>query len=219
MAASPKAPLTGALSRIAAAGALGLAVTLACPVRFDWWVRAVAGWDAAAVGLLLLQWYWISSSNAQQTKERSAREDPGRVAAWLLVLASSAFSLFSSLFVIRQAQSFPVLEGRVWSVLGLLAVALSWALTHTEYTLRYAHLYYRKGSSGGLEFPGDAAPADLDFAYFAFTIGMCFQVSDVTVSSPLIRRTALAHALIAFAYNTTLLALTLNLIANGIGPH
>jgi uncharacterized membrane protein len=218
MAASRKARSPAALSRIAAAGALGALVTIATPVRFDWWVRAVAGWDAAAAGLLLLQWYWISASDAKQTEERAAREDPGRVAAWLLVLASCAFSLFSSLFVIRRAQSFAETDAQLWSILGFLSVALSWALTHTEYTLRYAHLYYRKGAgSGGLEFPGNAAPADLDFAYFAFTIGMCFQVSDVTVSSPTIRRTALAHALIAFAYNTTILALTLNLISGGIG--
>ena len=54
--------------------------------------------------------------------------------------------------------------------------------------------------------------ADFDFAYFSFTIGMCYQTSDVTVSSYTIRRTVLVHSMISFAYNTVILALALNLV-------
>ena len=69
-------------------------------------------------------------------------------------------------------------------ILALVAVATAWSLTHTSYTLRYAHLYYRdEGGVGGLVFPGDRPPDDFDFAYFACTIGMCFQVSDVVIVS------------------------------------
>jgi uncharacterized membrane protein len=99
-----------------------------------------------------------------------------------------------------------------------LAVVAAWGVTHTAYTLRYAHLYYRDaGGEGGLVFPGDDKPRDLDFAYFAFTIGMCFQVSDVTISSPIIRRGALGHSLLSFAYNTAVLALSLNLVFGYLG--
>ena len=81
------------------------------------------------------------------------------------------------------------------------------------YALRYAHLYYRDDEEGvgGLSLPGDAAPAYLDFAYFAFTIGMCFQVSDIAVSSPQIRRTVLGHSVLSFLYNTAILATAINL--------
>jgi len=42
-------------------------------------------------------------------------------------------------------------------------------------TLRYAHLFYSgQSSSGGLAFPEEQRPDDLDFAYFALTLGMCF---------------------------------------------
>ena len=41
---------------------------------------------------------------------------------------------------------------------------------------------------------------------------MCFQVSDVTVTSGQIRRTVLGHAVLSFAYNTVILAFTLNLV-------
>jgi uncharacterized membrane protein len=95
----------------------------------------------------------------------------------------------------------------------LLAVVTSWLLTHTSWALRYAHLYYRddKEGVGGLVFPGDRAPTAFDFAYFAFTLGICFQTSDVCITSPQIRRAALFHACQSFAYNTAILALALNL--------
>ena len=95
----------------------------------------------------------------------------------------------------------------------------AWVLTHTSYTLRYAHLYYREDSEGvgGVEFPGNAAPDYFDFAYVAFTIGMCFQVSDVIVTSRNIRRTILSHAILSFAYNTAILALSLNLLTGMLG--
>jgi uncharacterized membrane protein len=72
-------------------------------------------------------------------------------------------------------------------------------------------MYYHHGKAGGLEFPGEHPPCDVDFAYFSFTLGMCFQVSDVTVLSSRIRRVALGHALLSFVYNTVILALALNL--------
>jgi uncharacterized membrane protein len=104
-------------------------------------------------------------------------------------------------------------------ILCVVTVIVSWCLTHTAFTLRYAHIFYRAGrdEEGGLNFPGKAKPDDLDFAYFAFTIGMCFQVSDVTVTTRTVRRTALAHALLSFAYNTVVLALVVNLIVGHLG--
>ena len=87
-------------------------------------------------------------------------------------------------------------------------------MTHTAFTMRYARLYYREDAEGigGVELPAKQAPAYFDFAYIAFTIGMCFQVSDICVTSHQIRRTVLLHAVISFAYNTVILAFVLNLV-------
>jgi uncharacterized membrane protein len=97
---------------------------------------------------------------------------------------------------------------------------VAWSLTHTSYTLRYAHLYYRddEEGEGGLVFLGDRKPDDFDFAYFAYTVGMCFQVSDVSISSAQIRRTVLGHAMLSFIYNTVILALALNLFFGFVAP-
>ncbi len=79
--------------------------------------------------------------------------------------------------------------------------------------------YFRDDPSGegGLQFPGDQPPDALDFAYFAFTIGMCFQVSDVVITSNLIRRAVLMHSLLSFAYNTIILGMALNLFFGMLG--
>src|SRR5262249_18945131 len=111
-------------------------------------------------------------------------------------------------------------EGRdLFLGLGLLAVASAWLLTHTMYTLRYAHLYYRDGveREGGLAFPGGGHPAYIDFAYYSFTIGMCFQVSDVTITNPRLRRETLLHSMLSFLYNPVILAVALNFAMGTFG--
>ena len=147
--------------------------------------------------MTVLAWWFIVPAGPSRTRAWAASTDPGRLVIGGFVILASAFSLLATGFALRGARTCP-LEGRdLFLGLGLLAVACAWALTHTMYTLRYAHLYYRDGieREGGLAFPGEGHPAYVDFAYYAFTIGMCFQVSDVTITSPRLaaRRRASHH--------------------------
>jgi uncharacterized membrane protein len=95
--------------------------------------------------------------------------------------------------------------------LAILAVALGWATVHTVYTLHYAHLYFGDDAPGGLDFNGDK-PDYRDFAYFGFTVGMTWQVSDTDVQKKAIRRTVLHHALLAYLFGTVIVAVTINLV-------
>ena len=178
-----------------------------------WPLRLVAAWDVLALVMLSFGWATIWRSDAAATQRRAAGEDPGRYAVWLLALVSSTFSLFTAIVVLRQAHTLAPGRAAIWAALCLLAIAGSWLLTHTSWALRYAHLYYRDDDEGvgGLNFPGDRPPDAFDFAYFAFTIGICFQVSDVTVTSPQFRRAVLFHACQAFGFTTAIVALALNL--------
>jgi uncharacterized membrane protein len=197
---------------LAAAGGI-VAVAPVAPVGQAWWVSVVAGWDAGALMFIALAWFVILRTDSASTKQRAGGDDPGRHTVFALALAASLFSLFASVFILKEVRSLSGAERTVWTLLALAAIAFSWLLTHTAYTLRYAHIYYRGGASErGLTFPGDRPPADIDFAYFAFTIGMCFQVSDVVICSKAFRRTVLLHALLSFVYNTTILALSLNVV-------
>jgi uncharacterized membrane protein len=203
-----------AAGRIILAIVVGALAAFLVPSEHGWATLTVVGWDVGAVSHLTFIWWLIWTSDPKETRCRSAAADPGRTTVWLLVLAASFFSLFAGVFVLRHARTLEPNESALLVALCIVAIVASWALTHTAYTLRYAHLYYRDDDEGegGLTFPGDRKPDDLDFAYFAFTIGMCFQVSDVSISSPQIRRAALSQAVLSFAYNTVILALVLNLV-------
>ena len=98
--------------------------------------------------------------------------------------------------------------------LGILSLICSWTMVHTLYSTHYARLFYRE-DIGGLSFPeGDKYKPDyLDFAYFSFCIGSTFQVSDVEVSDRRLRKVVMFHSLLAFAINTFVVALTINMVS------
>jgi len=206
----------GALARSAASAGVALAVfaVLTAGARLSWKLAALTSWDAGGLALLLLAWRTIASCTAKTTQERASGEDPGRTAVYALVLLTAGASLFAATALVRKARAVAGAEGDALVALCLATVALSWALTHTAFTLRYAHLYYREDDEGvgGVEFAGGGAPGYFDFAYLAFTVGMCFQVSDTSVTSPQIRRAVLLHACLSFVYNTAILAFVLNLV-------
>lgn len=96
----------------------------------------------------------------------------------------------------------------------LVTLALAWTFANAVYALHYAHLFYcgcdGGGHRGGIEFPGGPDPDYRDFSYFAFTLGMTFQTSDVAITAPRIRHLALLHSLAAFAFNIGVIAFTIN---------
>jgi len=198
----------------------GVAAALAIPREMSWAGRAVGGWDVGSLILLGLSWAIIVRADPKETARRAGSEDPGRTTVMAIVVLTAGFSLFAATIAMRHAKILggdlePLLVGMC-----VLAVVASWTVTHTAYTFRYAHLYYRDddaGPGGGLQFPGDEQPADTDFAYFAFVIGMCFQTSDVTVTNRLVRRDVLVHSILSFLYNTAIVALTLNLVFGFLG--
>jgi uncharacterized membrane protein len=207
-------------ARLGIAAAVGIASMLLTTASegLPWRVRAVVGWDAGALIWIALAWVMIARATPAKTRVRAGLDDPGRRFVFFLALTSSFFSLFAAVVVLKQIKSLSPEQVPVWTTLALVAVALSWVVTHTAFTLRYAHLYYRSHSvSKCFTFPGTDAPSDLDFAYFSFTVGMTFQVSDVVVTSSRARRAVLLHAVMAFVYNTTILALSLNLVTTLLG--
>ena len=207
------------LVRIAVASVVGVAATLLLATRYSWAVSSISGWDAGGIVLVGLAWISIFTTDAAETGKRAAADDPGRTLVYAVVLLTSAISLGAAVFLQRQASVVAPRSEALLAVLCVGTVALSWTLTHTAFTLRYAHLYYREDAEGigGVEFPGGGMPAYMDFAYFAFTVGMCFQVSDVQVTSHQIRRAVLLHATMSFLYNTAILAFVLNLVFNLAG--
>jgi uncharacterized membrane protein len=203
-----------ALARVGIAIALGAMAWAAVDHHLPGYSRALVGWDAGSLTLLVLQWTIVFGADARVTRTRAGAEDPGRTLVYVIVVLTSAASLLAATLLVREARSLPPDVAHVVAALCLATVALAWTTTHTAFTFRYARLYYREDHEGvgGLELPGKLPPTYFDFAYVAFTIGMCFQVSDVCVTSRQIRRAALLHAVISFAYNSVILAFVLQLV-------
>ncbi|MGB9366456.1 MAG: DUF1345 domain-containing protein [Xanthobacteraceae bacterium] len=205
--------------RLFISGAVGLAVIAILFAATDWRAatRLLIGWDVGVVLYLVLSAILVARSDVHRLKRRAANQDEGSLALLFLIVAAAVASLgaiFAELGTVAGQTRQP---GQL--ILATATVVLSWAFIHSIFALHYAHEYYGEGRDrqiGGMSFPDDAEPDYWDFAYFAFTIGMCAQTSDVTVSSKTIRRTALTHSIVSFLFNAALLALTVNIAASAI---
>ena len=137
----------------------------------------------------------------------------GRTSSLLFIIMVSFVGLISAISLLPQVRDLLTSQGVLAAILNMLGVVMAWAVLHTSYSLYYASRYYRSEESpGGLAFPGEQSPRQLDFAYFAFTIGTSFAVSDVEVTDSKMRRGVLGHQILSFFYNTAILAISINLV-------
>ena len=189
------------------------------PADYPFACRTALAWAAFSGVLLLLAWSVIASGDPVAVRHSAVLQDAGRRLVFVIVLLASCGSLWIVWALLGLAKGQSGSAYAVPMVLAPLSVVLSWCLVHTLYALRYAHIYYGAGEihgthHGGLEFPGDHLPDFMDFAYYSFVVGMTAQVSDVQVSSRRLRRLTLVHGVISFAFNTVILALTINALAS-----
>jgi len=203
------------MRRAAVVAAIGLLVTLVLLGFVTWGLAVVAGWDAAALAFLMTVWPIILRADGPHAEQLATREDETRGSARLLLVGASAASLLGVGFALILAGR----EGGAQRVLligvAVLTVVLSWTVVNTVYALRYADLHYRSKATG-IDFAdsaGQERPTYRDFAYVAFTIGMCYQVSDTAVRDRRIRRTVLAHALLSYLFGVVIVGGSVNLIA------
>jgi uncharacterized membrane protein len=176
--------------------------------------RLLIGWDIFVTFYLVLAYIMMFRCDLAHIRRNAVLQDDGRFLI-LLVTALGAFASIAAIVFELGASHRSVPE----LTLATVTIALSWATVHTTFALHYAHDYYRGSKPGGLQFPsGDQHDhADYwDFVYFSFVIGMTAQVSDVGITDKTIRRTATAHGIISFVFNTALVALMVNIAASAI---
>jgi uncharacterized membrane protein len=179
----------------------------------SWQVAMLVGWIVAAGIFLIWIWTRIWKADGETTAEHSTRVDDSRATADLVLIAASVASLVAVAFgLVKAVQIGGVARGVIASI-AVLAIALSWTVVHTVFTLRYASLYHEEGS--GIEFHEEVGrlPDYHDFAYVAFTIGMTFQISDTDISSDQIRRAVLRHSLLSYVFGIVIVAIAINVVA------
>ena len=181
-------------------------------------VKIMIAWAAFALSFIVTSWIVFFMRTTTEIREHSREEDGSRLYVLLLILLTSFASLFTVLLLMLSgtAKDTPQI---IYIPVAISGMLFSWVMVHTIFSFHYAHLYYANDTNDptkhaeGLEFPKEKKPDYIDFAYFSFVLGMTFQVSDVDITSRVIRRVALFHGMLSFALNTFVVALTINLIA------
>ena len=182
-----------------------------------WVVASTAYGDTAMNALMAVNGFFVTylalmlrlslTTTVADLRRHAEADDEGSAVILLLAVGAVVVSLTAIFLVLNRTHG-----SLVQSAFALLAAPLGWALIHVLTAFRYAHLYYAANPDAGLVFPGDDTgnPGVVDFMYVAFTIGMTAQVSDVQVTTPVLRRVVLLHGVGSFFYNTVILALAVN---------
>jgi uncharacterized membrane protein len=201
------------VSLLIAAAVLALALGFGAAVP----VALLLAWDAAALVYLALVWMAVGSLDAEATAGAAKADDASRPEADAILLGAGTASLLAVGFTLAEAGDSTGTERGLLIALALVSVILAWASVHTMFALRYARLYYT-GAGGGIDFNDAEKPSYLDFFYVALTVGMTSQVSDTSLTSAALRRTAIRHALLSYLFATVVVALTINIVATLIRP-
>ena len=197
---------------LAAAGLGGLIVALGWALGLPVQTALLVGWCVAALSYVGPTLRILQHATPEQMRRRAELLDEGEGA----ILAASLTAAIAAIAAV--AWFLASKTGRMGPpqvTLALVAIALSWVFVHLLFAVRYAHEYWQAG--GGLDFPGGGDPEFGDFLYYAFTIGMTFQTSDVAVSNRLLRQLTLVHALVSFLFNVVILAAAVNVAAGLVG--
>ena len=206
--------LAAARPRLLSAAALSVLVAVLLPeMRAP--TRFLLAWDCGIIlHLVLIAWMMARSDHAGMQR-RADEEDAGAIAVLVLMIVGSLASLVAigaELRGLKDVSGTAAVERL--SLVGT-TILFSWLFVHTMFALHYAHDYYAgEDDRKGLKFPGKHAPDYWDFMYFSFNLGAAAQTSDVAVEAPRLRRFVLAHTILSFLFNTTVLALAINVGAS-----
>lgn len=179
--------------------------------------RLIIGWNVGVC--LYIAWGGATMMRAthEEIRARAKVRDEGSWAILILVMLASIASLVAIVLELAAAKDMTGVARVVHVALAGFTILSSWAFMHMMFALHYAHDYYvacARESTRGLDFPGGEMPDYGDFLYFSFIIGTSAQTADVTFSSSAMRRIGLLHCVLSFFFNTTVLALTINIAAS-----
>ena len=188
---------------------VAIAAAVLLPARFALSSRLLLAWDAGAR---------MARSAVADMRRRAGTQDEGAIFI-LLVTSVAAVASLAAIAIELHGSGGPGAEGKPFRIaLAGVTILCSWLFVHTSFALHYAHEFYGEGRDeriGGLQFPKPNYDPDYwDFLYFAANLGAAAQTSDVMVTGQRMRRLVLAHTILSFLVNTTLLALAVNVGAS-----
>lgn len=202
--------------------AIGVVCAFALPATWDASIRALIGWNLAICVYMVEVAIKMSKATAASIRHRAAELDEGRNIVLILTILAVVAAIGAVVALLGAANAAKDIAKTRYLGLAIATIATSWTFIHLVFAHHYAHEFFLERDSekqlapadrGGLRFPGDQPPTFGDFLYFSFVIGVACQTADVSISSRPMRRLATTHCILAFVFNTTILALTINIAA------
>lgn len=176
-----------------------------------WHEAVMAGFDIAALAFMMSV-VPLLDADAASMRRKALANDANRELMLLLTAIVSLVILVAVGVAVSQHGG----PDAISIALLLATLLIAWLFSNLVYAMHYAHIFYLPGNKGqdrsGLDFPDTDEPGYWDFLYFAFTLGMTFQTSDVSVTASAMRRTVLFQCLAAFLFNLGILAFTINVL-------
>lgn len=180
--------------------------------------RLLIGWDGGVIVFLVLTFLFMLGGDTERMKRKALEHDEGGHLILLLTILASIASVGALIAELTVAKGHP--DGGLRVFLAAGTVVLSWLFVQIVFAMHYAHIYYLAEENDrpkrGLEFGQDGEPDYWDFVHFAIVLGATSQTADITFSSREMRRIGTVHTLVAFGFNTAILATMINLAANYI---
>ena len=178
--------------------------------------RALIGWDGGVVLFLALTFFFMRSADVARIKKKAIAHDEGGNLILVLTILAAVASVGALVAELSLAKGQPDADLHVALAAG--TVVLSWLFVQIVFAMHYAHVYYLEEEEGrpkgGLEFGECGEPDYWDFVHFALVLGATSQTADITFSSKEMRRIGTLHTLVAFGFNTAILATMINLAAS-----
>lgn len=207
--------------RLALAFLVGLATYVMSPEETKFEIRLLLSWDLGLLFLLTLILVMMKRATAEYTLHRAQNQEPSNVVTLGFTVIMCAGSMVAVAFMLNDGENWKAEPANFHLGLCTVAIFSAWFALHTFFALHYARLYYDEvdgGSAGdfkkGLEFPGGKLVDYWDFMYYSFTIAMCYQTSDVTISGVTMRRLTLLHSIISFIFVALVIGLVVNVVSN-----
>ncbi|MDE2369989.1 MAG: DUF1345 domain-containing protein [Burkholderiales bacterium] len=204
--------------RLWSAVAIGVAAYLLLPQLHSVHAgsRTLLAWNACTLSYLALAAHMVLNSDTHEMRRRAVRQNDGRLLVLTMVVVASVAVLVAIASQLATLKDLPAPSRPQHAALAALTVVTSWLFTQSSFALNYAHDFYVERSHGRpdpLTFPGTNDPSYADFLYFACIIGTSGQTADISFNGSALRPVGLVHSVLAFFFNTTVLALTINIAA------
>ena len=202
--------------------AIGIVVALIQPHDWRLATRLLVAWNGAIILYLILGARMMMQADKLSIRRRAQLTDDGKYAFLALSIIAAIASFAAIVLELTGVKDLAGSDKAAPIALVVITIVSSWFFVHLTFTLHYAHEFFADelrtpdptDVRGGLIFPGTKDPHYVDFLYFSYIIGVASQTADVATSSKTMRALALVHGIVSFFFNTTILALTINIAAS-----